>query len=288
MLDVMGFGALNLDLMYYVRRIAVPGKHQPIEDVFECPGGSAANTIAWLADSGFKTGFIGAVGNDREGKLMLEDFKKRKVDTKQIQVLEGHSGMIIGFVDSSGERTLYPNPGVNDKLTTDKNTIEYAKNSRILHMTSFVGDRQFREQEKLSRRISKKVKISFSPGDIYAEKGIKELMPIVERTFVMFLNQEEVKRLTGLDYLKGAEILNKLGVEIVAVTLGRRGCYISTQEEKTKVKCRKYRPVDTTGAGDAFAAGFLSGLLQDKSPKECGMLGNKLAGRCIQCKGARK
>lgn len=288
MFDVIGFGALNLDRLYYVDRVAKPGEHQPVRDVFECPGGSAANTIAWLADSGFKTGFIGAVGRDSEGEIMLGDFKKRKVDVKQVRVLEGRTGMIIGFVDSKGERTLYPYPGVNNQLTLDKKMLDYARNSKFIHLTSFVNAKQFQEQKKLVRKIPDRVKISFSPGDLYAQKGFRKLKPILEKSFVLFLNQDEIQKITGFEYQKGANMLNGLGVEIVVVTLGNRGCYLHTRKEKIKIACKKCKPVDTTGAGDAFCAGFLSGLLKNKKIQECGKLGNQLAGGCIMCHGARQ
>ena len=116
-LDVAGFGALNLDRLYRVKRIAKKGEHMPILDATDSPGGSAANTVAGLARLGARCGFIGAVGDDAEGKIMLDDFKRYEVDTNGITVLkDAKTGIIIGFVDSKGERTLYPYPGANSLL----------------------------------------------------------------------------------------------------------------------------------------------------------------------------
>ena len=288
MFDVVGFGALNLDRLYYKRAITLRGKQQPPGSVFECPGGSAANTIAWLADMGCSTGFIGAVGNDTDGKTILHDFKKRGVDTTNITLLKGHSGLVTGFVESNGERSLYPYSGVNDKLTLKRKAIAYASKARFLHLTSFVNDLQLNEQEKLAALVHNKVKISFSPGDIYAEKGIGKLKPLLEKSHVVFLNQEEIEQLTGLAYKKGALLLCKMGVKITVITLGSQGCYVLSKKEKITVPCRKCKPLDTTGAGDAYAAGFLAGLLENKKIKECGRLGNQTARQCIRCHGARK
>jgi ribokinase len=166
--------------------------------------------------------------------------------------------------------------------------MQYAGNSKIVHLTSFVNERQLNEQERLADRLSKKVKISFAPGDLYASKGFRRLEKILKKTFVLFLNEEETQKLTDCEYKKGCEKLNKLGVEVVVVTLGDKGCYISTNKEKMHVACKKIKPVDTTGAGDSFAAGFLAGLLKNKKLEECGSQGNQLAGKCIQIHGARK
>ncbi|MBM3309115.1 MAG: carbohydrate kinase family protein [Candidatus Altiarchaeales archaeon] len=287
-MDVVGFGALNLDRLYCVRRMPVPGEHQPITEVYECPGGSAANTVAWLADLDFKTGFLGAVGRDAEGQKMLADFEKRGVDTSLIQKLDCRSGLVIGFVDSKGERTLCPYPGANNHLKLSEESIQYASNSKIVHLTSFVSERQLDEQKKLVSGLSKNVRITFAPGDLYASKGMGKLKPILKKTFVLFLNEEETLKLTKLEYKKGSSKLNKLGVEVVVVTLGDRGCYISSSKEKISVKCKKIKPVDTTGAGDSFTAGFLAGLLSGKKLEECGKQGNQLAAKCIKTHGARK
>jgi len=287
MFDVIGFGALNLDRLFYVKKIAFPGEHEPVVDLLESPGGSAANTIAWLADAGFSTGFIGAVGTDSEGCIMLDDFRRRGVGLSHVKVVGGRSGVITGFVDSKGERTLYPYPGANDRLFLDKKTVSYAGSARFLHLTSFVGEKQLKEQKRLIGEIGCKVKLSFSPGDLYAKKGLKNLKPIVERSFVVFLNRREMLDLTGMDYRRGSDALNLLGARIVVVTLGGRGCYVSTLKERFTAPCRRLKPVDTTGAGDSFAAGFLAGLMRGKTLVECARMGNKNAGKCILCLGAR-
>lgn len=281
MLDAVGMGALNLDRLTYQA-----GKTRVCEH--ECPGGSAANTIAWLADAGYKTGIIGAVGNDREGRIILEDFHKRNVDTTQIQTIKGHSGLATGFVDSKGERVLRHQSGVNDRLTLSLKSIEYAFNARLLHLTSFVSDRQLRLQEKLATRLPAEVKLSFSPGEIYAAKGLDRLKTLLERSRIVFLNQEEIEQLTGVGYKKSCIKLTKIGVKQTAVTLGPKGCYIHANGNGTKIPCRKLKPKDTTGAGDSFAAGYLAGLLEGKTPEECGRLGNQYAGKCIRHRGARK
>ncbi len=287
-LDVIGFGALNFDKLYKVKRIAKEGEHVAIQSVGESPGGSAANTIAALGRLNAKTGFIGAVGKDTEGKKIIEDFRKFHVNTNGIAVLkEKRTGIIIGFVDETGERTLYPYPGANSFLEKKNLPISYSKNAKFLHLSSFVDEKQFELQKFLIEKIHSQVKISFSPGDLYSKKGLTKLLPIIKRSEIIFLNVSEVKTLTGKNYIQGAKILTDKGARIVVVTLGKKGCYIKTKDSSLFIPALKAKVVDTTGAGDSFAAGFLYGLLKGKSLSTCGKLGNFMASQCIRKFGAR-
>ena len=116
-LDVVCFGALNMDKLYRVNRIAREEEESVIGSFKESPGGSAANTAVGLARLGIKTGYIGKVSNDREGKLLLDNFKTEGVDTRGVIVSkEDRSGVVIGFVDGKGERALYVDPSINDTI----------------------------------------------------------------------------------------------------------------------------------------------------------------------------
>jgi ribokinase len=102
-------------------------------------------------------------------------------------------------------------------------------------------------------------------------------------------NALELTLLTGeIDYCKGADFMVGRGIKIVAVKLGGDGCYVTDGRERHLIKPFKVDVVDTTGAGDAFCAGFLYGLVNDKSLLECGTLGNFVASRCVMKMGARE
>jgi ribokinase len=89
------------------------------------------------------------------------------------------------------------------------------------------------------------------------------------------------------DYRKGAEAMLKKGAKVVAVKLGSRGCYVADGRRSYNVEAFKVNVISTTGAGDAFCAGFLYGLIKHKSLEECGRIGNFVASRCITKMGAR-
>jgi ribokinase len=284
--DVIGFGALNVDKLCRVDKIAKEGEESLVLSMNETPGGSAANTIVGLARLDVKTGFIGKVANDHEGHLLLEDFKRERVNTDNIMIAkEGRSGAVSAFVDKDGERALYVYPSVNDTLSFEEVSLEYATQTEFLHMSS-MDEKPFQAQKKLVEELSN-VKISLDPGEIYARKGLKELKPIVKHCFIIMPSENEVKLLTGKNWREGAKQLLNEGASIVAVKLGAKGCYVTDGNQSRMVQPYQTKVVDTTGAGDAFCAGFLFGLLKKKDLYECGRLGNLIASKCIEKVGAR-
>ena len=286
--DVVGFGALNVDKLFKVNKIAIAEEESFVTDFKEACGGSAANTTVGLARLGCKVGFIGKVADDREGRMLLKDFGREGVDTSGITVAKrGRSGTAMGFVDEKGERALYVDPGVNDTIEFKETNKEYVFRTKFLHLTSFIGEKSFQAQKKLIETLPKNVKISLDPGELYARKGAA-LEPIVKKTLVLMPHAKELGLITGTaDYKKGADILCRKGVKIVAVKLGSKGCYITDGKENHLIEAFKVKVVDTTGAGDAFCAGFLYGLIHGKSLYECARISNFVASRCIMKMGAR-
>jgi len=286
--DVVGFGALNIDKLFKVNKIASAEEESFVIDFKEACGGSAANTIVGLARLGCKVGFIGKVADDREGRVLLKDFRREGVDTSGITIAQrGRSGTVMGFVDEKGERALYVDPGVNDTIEFEEMNKEYAFKTKFLHLTSFIGEKSFQAQKKLIEMLPENVKISLDPGELYARKGAM-LDPMFKKTFVLMPHAKELELLTGkAHYKKGAEILCRKDVKIVAVKLGSKGCYVTDGKESHLIEAFEVKVADTTGAGDAFCAGFLYGLMSSQSLYECGRIGNFVASRCIMKMGAR-
>jgi ribokinase len=287
--DVVGFGALNVDTLLKVDRLAGAEEESFVTDYAESCGGSAANTMVGLARLGCKVGFIGKVANDREGKLQIDCFKSEGVDTGGIiEAKHGRSGSVLGFVDKKGARALYINSGVNDTIEPREINYGYLSETKFLHYTSFVGEKSLRAQKKLLGALRSDVKVSFDPGSVYAQKGFPAIEPIIRSSYVFMPNAVELELLTGeADYRKGADLMIGVGVKIVAVKLGSQGCYVTDGSERLRIEPFKVKVVDTTGAGDAFCAGFLYGLINGKSLSECGSLANFVASGCVTQMGAR-
>ena len=307
-IQVIGLGALNIDHIYKVERILGDGETAELTPEYEdseleflgkFPGGSAANTIYGLARLGINAGFIGAVGDDADGKTLLKDFQTVGVDPSQIRVKpEAKTGRARCLSDKLNFRSIHVTPGANSLLTMDDIDMDYINQAQMLHISSFVDDAQLKLLLELVNKLDSSVKISFSPGALYATKGLQTLLPLLARTHILFLNESEIKQLTGKDFEAGAQDCLDLGCHIVAVTLGQGAPY-KTRTATSYIRTAKSVDVvepgdksmisaaDTIGAGDAFAAGFLYGWLNGKGLKECGHLGDIAARFSITKVGAR-
>jgi len=250
------------------------------------------------------TGYTGVVGGDAEGKILLQDFQKVGVDISQIRVKPGvRTGSVLCLSDRLGRRSLYVVPGANSLLTIDDLDLAYMNQAKWLHLSSFADDRQFKVLLELVDRLASSVKLSFAPGVLHAIKELAILSPILNRTHLLFVNQREIRHLTGEDVIAGAESCLKQGCHMVVVTLGKgmrlelgcrtvtAVCYIRDAENEYAIEPSSQdiiAEVDATGAGDAFAAGFLYGLLKGKGLNECGCLGDIVARFSLTKLGARE
>lgn len=304
MKDVIGLGALNVDLIYEVRKPRLekeaPVKaerggelfHSPEEFelifswinrvghlVWESGGGQAASTCFALARLGFKAGFVGVVGKDKFGHFLLESLSG--VDTSQVKK-RGRSGICIILLDESGERTNFVFSNTNDTLSFEDFDFSYLNATRYLYLSSFAGKRALEAQKKLVEKVSPSVKIALDPGELHAQRGLKELEPILKRCSLLFATEREVELLTGKASPKGAEKLLWKGVQTVVVKKGSKGSEIYTTKERIEIPAWQVSVVDSTGAGDVYAAGFLASLLLCKSLEEAGHIGSKLASLAVQ------
>ncbi|MBI4215938.1 MAG: carbohydrate kinase family protein [Chloroflexi bacterium] len=295
-LEVIGLGAMNLDRFYSVGRILADGEGEVLATT-TAPGGSAANTVFALARLGVSCGFVGAVGRDLEGVTLVRDLERAGVDTSRIRVkARDATGAVICLTDREGRRSLYVSPGANRLLGWRDLDLAYLGQARFLHLSSFVHRRQLHLQTRLAQELPQTA-LSLSLGALYAALGLRALRPLLARTRLLFLNQEELQQLTDQDLPQGAARLRAEGCHTVVVTLGagarrygrRTAAYIDSQDGQCLVEVSEGAPnlVDATGAGDAFAAGFLLGQLKGMSLLECGCLGDLVAQRAISSLGAR-
>ena len=309
-LDVIGFGAMNLDEIAGVPRIVVDGEIR-IRELRRRPGGSGANTVYALAKLGMATAYVGAVGDDPAGHILVEDLTKVGVDTSQVSVKRREPTGFVWAIADASRRSLYVYPGANDLLHWRDVRLSSLSRARLVHLTSFVNPKQLALQVWAVRRIPASIRISFAPGTLYAERGISALRPILERTAVLFANGDEAGTLTRRkDVRAAAEVLLRLGCGIVVITLGagaeidraesreprskrrkvRAACYVTDGqvEEILPPIARGRGAVDSVGAGDAFAAGFLFGFSKDRPLRECAYLGQLVAHCSLRAPGARE
>ncbi len=297
--EVAGLGALNMDYLYRVERILVDGE-AVIAEPQSFPGGSAANTIYGLARVGIQTGFIGITGDDADGARLIEDLRGAGVDTGRIKQARGaRSGCTLCLSDAAGRRSIYVVPGANNLLDLDELDVTYIRQAKWLHVSSFAGEKQLAMLLRLMNELREEPSLSLSPGAIYARRGLAALGPLLKRTRVLFINRGELKELTGEDDIaKGAENCIRLGCRTVAVTLGGgvqignrlAAAYIYDIRQEYIIappEAANEAEMETTGAGDAFAAGFIYGLLNCKRIEVCGKLGVTVARAKLSRPGGR-
>lgn len=296
-MDVVGFGALNLDKLFHVNRIAHEDEESYITGKSESCGGSAANTIVGLARLGMETGFIGKVASDREGSLLHNNLQNENINTDGVLVTDnGRSGTVNGFVDVNGERALYVDPGVNDDIDIDGIELDYIDSSKVLHITSFVGksdDKSIKTQETILNEISTNVRVSFDPGRLYTERGLDFLEDFLIRTDILLINESELKllktgniedsRISTVDETQkiAEELQQEYGIDMVVVKMGVKGSYVTHNSKSYIANAFDVPCVDTTGAGDAFNAGFLHGYLKGDDIKKMALKGNYIASCCV-------
>ncbi len=285
---VVGFGALNLDKIMLVDKIPSAEEEGYVISTELHPGGSAANTMVGIARLGLRAGCIGKIGDDDEGETIISDLDKNHVETRGIMRSTGRSGSALSLVDTSGRRALLIDSGVNDEIIDADIDPDYLRQFDILHMTSFVcrsGTSPL--QAQITSALNTDISVTLDPGHLYAQRGINELKPLIGRCKALLPNEREVRIMTGLDPFQGARKLLSLGAEIVVVKMGEKGCYATDGRHEYRIPAVPAKVVDTTGAGDAFNAGFLYGLANQMSLEESATLGVWVASFCIKEIGAR-
>ena len=250
------------------------------------PGGSAANTIHGLAKCGVETGFIGFTGNDRVGKFF--DDAMKSVGVKPV-MLHGDvpSGIANVFISPDGERTFATNLGAAVMLNEDHLTMDLFKGWDYCYVEGYlIANRPlFEKAIKLAKQADCKVVLDLASYNV-VEENRDFLMNLLPHIDIVFANEEEAKALTHSTPEDALEFIAK-NCEIAVVKVGKRGSLIKRGAEKVQVGVNKVNVVDTTGAGDMYAAGFLAGLIFGYDLKKCGELGNCLAENVIQNIGAK-
>jgi len=289
--EIIGFGALNVDKLYSVENIVSKDEESFIKSETDTPGGSAANTMVGLARLGCDTSIIGKIAEDEDGDLIEFNLAINGVYTNNlIYSEEGSTGKCLGFVDNDGERCLYISPGVNDEIKIDEINPLYIMNCKIMHYTSFVGD-SFKTQIELLEKLSKETVLSFDPGMLYVQKGMEELMPILDRTDILLINESELRLLCDNQSSPLKELVISfldLGIETVVVKQGSKGVFAMNKNESCQVDAFECDVVDTTGAGDSFNSGFLYSFLKGFNLEISCQIGNWVASKSIEGFGMEK
>lgn len=250
-------------------------------------GGSAANTIHGLAKLGVDTGFIGKIGRDELGNLFKEDLINANI--KPLLLESGtDSGKAIALVSPDSERTFATFLGAAVELSAYDISRDLFKGYGIFHIEGYlVQNHELIETAvRLAKENGLKVSLDLAAYNV-VEANLGFLQRIIKNYVdIVFANEEEAKAFTGQE---PDDALNTIAdmCEIAVVKVGKAGSLIKRNGETIQVGIIEVNSIDTTGAGDLYAAGFLAGLVKDKDLKTCGEMGALLAGKVIENLGAK-
>ncbi|MFT3753995.1 MAG: adenosine kinase [Paludibacter sp.] len=250
-------------------------------------GGSASNTINGVTRLGLSAGFVGKVGNDEVGKFFAADSINNGVQP-HLMVSETPSGRCIVLVSPDSERTMCTYLGAACELEPTDLAPETFAGYDIFHIEGYLVQNHdlIRTAVKMAKEAGLQVSIDLASYNV-VEANIDFLKEIVrEYVDIVFANEEEARAFTGREP-EEALIHISDHCDIAVVKVGKEGSFIKSGEEHVKIKPRLANAIDTTGAGDLYAAGFLFGLANDYSLEVCGKIGSLVSGNVVEVLGAK-
>jgi sugar/nucleoside kinase (ribokinase family) len=250
-------------------------------------GGSAANTIHGLAMLGADTGFIGSIGRDETGDFFENDMKKAGVNTLLIR-RNSVTGTAIVLVSSDSERTFATHLGAAVELNSDDLKPLLFDGYDILYLEGYlINNVPLIEMAcRLAKENGMLVALDLVSYNV-VEENLDSFKKIVEGYIdILFANELEARAFTGLEPEKALPVLSELS-ETVILKIGAEGSWLKCENELIKVSAFPTDCIDTTGAGDLYAAGFLYGFARNLDLERCGIIGSLLAGKVIEIVGAR-
>ena len=250
-------------------------------------GGSAANTIHGLAHLGVETGFIGMVGDDDLGNFFYKDMKNKQIDPILFKSIR-ETGRAMAFISPDSERTFATYLGAAVELSTEDIDSNIFTGYDFLYLEGYlVQDHQLIEKAlRLAKNSGLKVCIDLASYNIVDDHKDFFLQIIRDYVDILFANNLEAESLTGEKPEKAIVTLGALS-EIAVIKTGAEGSLAYSNGALTKIGIRPSSPVDTTGAGDMYAAGFLYGLIHNQPIEICGKIGAVIAGKVIEVYGAK-
>jgi sugar/nucleoside kinase (ribokinase family) len=250
-------------------------------------GGSAANTIHGLAHLGIDTGFVGSVGNDDMGRFFKKDLKINKIAPILYRTMN-ETGRAMALISKDSERTFATYLGAAVDLSADDITHDIFEGYDYFYVEGYlVQDREmFDKALRLASQAGLLICLDLASYNVVAEYADFFRTIISKYVDILFANEEEIRAFTGKSPEEGAQEVSEF-CDLVVIKLGAEGSFCICKEGFIRVGVRPSNPIDTTGAGDLFAAGFIYGHLKGLGPEICGKMGSILAGRVIEVIGAK-
>ena len=284
-LDVIGFGSLCVDFIFKVKSYPRRGSTNLCSVSLVCCGGIIGNFLVGCSRLGLKCGVIGVVGADYYGGMIIDCLTRAGVDISMLVIdSSGPTAKVVCIVDGRGERTFIVDPGVQANVSLPNGVENYVSKCKVFHTDCLNVDAAIR---LLSIAKSNGVTTSVDLGAL-AEHMLHKVEErwvynVLRHCDIAFISEANAKKVfPGLRPLEVLDRILKCGVKTAVLTLGRKGCIVVDSGEVCRVKAFKVEVVDTTGAGDAFEAGFLYSIIRGLRPIDAAIVGNAVA--ALKCR----
>jgi len=257
-------------------------------------GGSVANSIVSIAQQNLKTAFIGKVNQDVLGEKFAQGLKKEKVEFKITKSSTNkYTARCVILVSKDAERTMNTYLGISQELTEEDIDLSIIENSSILYLEGYLWDLDNAKKAIKKSIVTAKnseTMVAFSISDAFCvDRFREEFIDLINNSAdLIFANESEIKSLYETNELDIATKKCQGTNKIFAITLGDKGARIIHKDEIVNINAENIdKLVDTTGAGDLFAGGFLAEYIRSQNLEHCGKEGIKFASKIIQQFGAR-
>ena len=254
-------------------------------------GGAAANTATWLASSGHKVFYVCRLGDDAAGRVIANEFDAWNIEYKPEFLKEHRTGIVVVLVDQNGERSMFPDRGANSGLSElDLPDLTRFGSVFLSGYALFNPQSQAGVLRMINKMREANLEIFFNPGSVgvMSNLGLDACRQRCKLMDLLIMNQAEAEFLTGNSDIEAA--LNELAkdVETVVITTSSKGAIGKSRgQEIVNSPIQPITAIDSTGAGDAFAAGFIGRWIESKDLESSLKAGNTLASGCVTTIGAR-
>lgn len=267
--------------------MALAAEKHPVEFA---AGGSGANTMIGIAQLGGRAAFTGKIGRDEHGRIYREKLEGQGVEAC-MGTGEGITGSSLILVTEDASRTMNTYLGMCQELSPEDLDLDALKRSQVLYVTGYLWDTEPQKEAvrfALQEARNNSIRIALSLSDPFCvNRHQLDFQELLEQVDLVFANQEEAFLLTETSHSQDALDLLSARTETVVMTLGANGALVRTKGETFYIDPMKVRVEDTTGAGDAFAAGYLYGMTHGHTPLESGRIASSLAAAVIEQIGPR-
>ncbi|MGC1106869.1 MAG: carbohydrate kinase family protein [Candidatus Acidiferrales bacterium] len=295
--EVVGIGSCTVDFFALVPRLLGPEEKTNAKRLEIHAGGVTANNLTQVARLGAKAGWLGLLGDDDNGRIIQKAFLGDGMDISGIEVVKGERSSLAWIpVDMEGERCIYMFPNVTGKISIHQVLTRFAphiKSAKHFHSeASQLPLTPVRQAMEVARDAGVRVlfDVDVSPN-FFCQCNLgtqEELLAALKFADVLKPCKAAARELTGEDdHERMARKLLRIGPGVVAITLGANGCLLASKDQTVHVPAFTVKPVDTTGAGDAFMGGLSYGLLQKWDLERVGAFANACAALCCTKVGAR-